>query len=84
MLDLEMLLADEKNEFKVCDKCKATNINSLIPKLQKLDAEANVKIGCHSFCGPGRNQPFVIVNNKPIMASSEDELVEKVADTIYV
>lgn len=66
------------NKFKVCDKCKATNINTLVPKLKKLDPKAKIKIGCHSYCGPGKEKPFVFVNDKAVSAKQEDKLIEKV------
>ena len=77
MFDLGNLVA-EPNEFRVCDKCKATNIHTLVPKLKGIDDEAKIFIGCHSYCGPGRDRNFVFVNNKPILADSENELIEKV------
>jgi len=80
MFDLDALMIDFKNEFKVCDKCKGTNLHTLIPQLEKLDPEAKITIGCHSYCGPGRDDPFVFINNKPIRAKSEQELMEKVKE----
>ena len=79
MFDLNDLVV-EPNEFRVCDKCKATNINTLIPKIKEIDSEALIHVGCHSYCGPGRDRSFLFVNNKPILADSENELVEKVKE----
>ena len=79
MFDLDNLVA-EPNEFRVCDKCKATNINTLMPKLKEVDSDALIYIGCHSYCGPGRDRNFAFVNNKPILANSEDELIEKIKE----
>lgn len=80
MLDLDELLNDAKNEFKICERCKGTNIQSLVPKLQKLDEHADIIIGCHSYCGPGRESPFAFVNNRPIRGKTEDELIHQIAD----
>jgi len=66
------------NKFKVCDKCKATNIDTLVPMLKKLDPQAKIKIGCQSYCGPGKEKPFVFVNDKAVSAKKEDKLIEKV------
>ncbi|HAX72820.1 MAG TPA: DUF1450 domain-containing protein [Firmicutes bacterium] len=77
MFDLDSLFA-EPNEFRVCDKCKGTNINTLLPKLKAVDPKAKIFTGCQSYCGPGRDRPFVFVNNKPIIADNEAELIEKV------
>jgi len=78
MLDLEALIDQVPNEFKVCERCKGTNLVTLIPKLKKLDEQANIKVGCHSYCGPGRDAPFAFVNNKPVCGKDEDDLIEKI------
>ncbi len=66
------------NEFKICDKCKATNIDTLIPKLKEIDPEASIDVGCQNFCGIGRTKSFAIVNHVPVIAETEDELIEEI------
>jgi len=83
MLDLDALIAvGAKNEFKICDKCKGTNVASLKTELAKAFPDADINIACQSYCGPGRDYPFVFVNNKPIKAGSQPELIEKVKSAL--
>lgn len=70
------------NKFGICDRCKATNVKSLVSKLRKIDESAVISIGCQSVCGIGRNKPFVICNDKLIVADNEDELITKVKQAI--
>jgi len=82
MFDIDELIANVVNEFKICDKCKGTNLSTLIPALKAIDESANVVVGCHSYCGPGRDYPFVFVNNKPVKGETQAELIEKVKNAL--
>lgn len=66
------------NQFELCPKCKATNIDSLIPKLKELDPNAKIITRCIGFCGIGREKIVIIVNHLPVIGLTEDEVIEKV------
>lgn len=70
------------NKFNVCDKCKKTNIKTLIPKLKEIDKEAIINVGCQNVCGIGRSKAFVILNDKLIVANTEDELIKNIKQAI--
>ena len=63
------------NEFRICDRCKKTNVKS---RLQRLDPEANIIVGCQNLCGIGRMKSFAIVNHIPIIAQNEDALMDEI------
>ena len=71
-----------KNEYRICDKCKAVNTEKLVKIIQEIDNDSIIKIGCQNFCGIGRTKPFIILNNMPIISDSEDELINIIKEKI--
>ncbi|MNC32146.1 hypothetical protein D3C75_804900 [compost metagenome] len=67
-----------KNNIQICDKCKHTRVKTLLPKLQKLSPDADIKVGCKSYCGPCSRSAFIFVNGRYVTGATEDEAVEKV------
>ena len=83
MFEIDDLMVDFRHEFKVCDRCRGTNLNVLIPRLQKIAPHAKIlEPVCTSYCGPGRDYPFVFLNNKPIKGENEDDLIEKIKEIL--
>lgn len=68
--------------FKLCDRCKGTNVKTLVPKLKELNPDAEIQIGCQNFCGIGRSKSFVIIDHMPIIAETEEQLIEKVKEKL--
>lgn len=66
-----------KNKIQICDKCKHIRVKTLLPKLQKLDPGAEVKVGCKSYCGPCARGAFIFINGRYVTGATEDEALEK-------
>ncbi|MGE6228315.1 DUF1450 domain-containing protein [Paenibacillus sp. UNC499MF] len=64
------------NDIRICDKCKHMRVKTALPKLQKLASDAEVKVGCKSYCGPCARYAFVFINGRYIKAPTEDEAIE--------
>ncbi|MET3209208.1 UNVERIFIED_CONTAM: uncharacterized protein YuzB (UPF0349 family) [Paenibacillus sp. PvR008] len=67
------------NDIRVCDECNHIRLKTILPKLQKMAPNAEIKIGCKSYCGPCGKRAFVYVNGRYISAATEDEVLEKAA-----
>lgn len=67
------------NDIRVCEKCKYTPLKSIVPKLQKMAPESEIKIGCKSYCGHCGKRAFVYINGRYLSAPTEDEVLVKVA-----
>ena len=71
-----------KNNYRICDKCKGFNYQNLVDEIKKIDENANIEIGCQNFCGIGRSKAFIILNNLPIIADNEEQLLDKIKEKI--
>ena len=70
------------HKIEVCDKCKGTNIKTLIPKIKAISSDIDIKIGCIQYCGVGRDKIVVLVDCIPIIGVSEDEVISKIIEKI--
>jgi uncharacterized protein YuzB (UPF0349 family) len=70
------------NDIRVCDKCNFIRMKNIVPKLQKMAPDAEIKIGCKSYCGPCGKRAFVYVNGRYVSAPTEEEVLAKVEDFI--
>lgn len=69
--------------ISICNKCKAVNYQSILKKLKEIYPEAKYEIGCNNMCGIGRTKSVIILDNKPIIADTEEELIEKIKQVNY-
>lgn len=71
-----------KNDIRICDKCKHTKLKTIVPKLQKLSPDADIKVGCKSYCGPCSRFAFIYINGRYVTGATEDEAFEKASKYI--
>lgn len=67
----------KKNEIHVCPKCKSIKPKKLVAKLEELDPEAKIKVGCMSYCEPCKRSALLCVNGRYLTAPTQEELLEK-------
>ncbi|WP_195571687.1 DUF1450 domain-containing protein [Paenibacillus sp. 1001270B_150601_E10] len=65
------------NDIRICDKCRHIKMKSFLPKVKKLDPNAEIKIGCKSYCGHCTKRVFIYINGRYVTAPTEDEAIEK-------
>ncbi|MFF2481542.1 DUF1450 domain-containing protein [Paenibacillus sp. NPDC058071] len=65
------------NDIRVCEKCKHVKVKSILPKLQQMAPDAEIRVGCKSYCGPCARYAFIFINGRYIKAANEDEAIEK-------
>ncbi len=79
-MDLDALF--NKNEFRICNICQANKdqFDKRKKFLEDLDPKASIYVACQSMCGPGAKKKFVIINNRPVFAETEEELQKAVKE----
>ncbi|MFD2671076.1 DUF1450 domain-containing protein [Marinicrinis sediminis] len=65
------------NDIRICDKCKHMSMKTTQQKLAKLVPDAEVKVGCKSYCGPCARYAFIYINGRYVTGKTEDEALEK-------
>ncbi|MGG4035017.1 DUF1450 domain-containing protein [Paenibacillus cisolokensis] len=70
------------NDIRICDKCRHIRIKTVLPRLRQLAPDADIRVGCKSYCGPCKRSAFIFVNGRYLTASTEDEALEKAAKFI--
>lgn len=70
------------NDIRICDKCKHMRMKTSISKLQKLAPDAEIKVGCKSYCGPCSRFAFIFINGRYVTGATEDEAIEKASKYI--
>jgi uncharacterized protein YuzB (UPF0349 family) len=69
-------------KISICDKCKSIDYKRILNKLRKLYPDADYELGCNNMCGIGRNKVVILLDNKPIIADTENELIEKLKTSL--
>jgi uncharacterized protein YuzB (UPF0349 family) len=65
------------NDIRICDKCTHIRVKTMLPKLQKLAPDTEIKVACKSYCGPCSRFAFIFINGRYITAPTEDEAILK-------
>lgn len=70
------------HKIELCDKCKAINIKSLVPRIKNISNEIEIQIHCIQFCGVGRDKIVVLLDHVPIIGDSEEEVIGKISEKV--
>lgn len=65
------------NDIRICDKCKHMKIKTMIPKIQAVAPDAEIQVGCKSYCGPCSRSAFIFVNGRYVTGTTEEEALQK-------
>lgn len=69
-------------KISICNKCKGINFEEIFLILKERYPEAIYQIGCNNMCGIGRDKAVIILNDRPIIASTTEELMNKIKQAI--
>lgn len=64
--------------IRICDKCKGFDINKVKKALNENFSDIRYEVGCNNMCGIGRDKVVIIVDDRPVIANSINELVDKI------
>lgn len=61
------------NDIRVCNKCKHTNVDRIVPKLEQMAPDSRIRIGCKNYCGPCDRYAFIFINGRYVTGETEEE-----------
>ncbi|MEX1029871.1 MAG: DUF1450 domain-containing protein [Paenibacillaceae bacterium] len=65
------------NDIRICDKCRHMKMRTTLSRLEQIAPDAEVKVGCKSYCGPCSRFAFIYINGRYVTGVTEDEVIEK-------
>ena len=65
------------NDIRICDKCRHMSVKAVLPKLKAMAPDAEIRIGCKSYCGPCSRRAFIFVNGRYVTGQTEEEALDK-------
>jgi uncharacterized protein YuzB (UPF0349 family) len=68
--------------YKICDICNKKGIKKISDAILEMDNNAKIDIGCQNLCGLGQSKYFVIIDARPYLADTVEELIEQVKKVI--
>lgn len=69
-------------KISICDKCKYFKHKEVMKEIDANFKNIKYDIGCNNMCGVGMNKYVVILNDRPIIAGTLDELIKKMREII--
>jgi len=63
------------NDIRICDKCRHMRLKTALAKLKAAAPDAEIRVGCKSYCGPCARKAFIFINGRYVTAPTEDEAI---------